>query len=65
MEVLRWIGYIIVSTVGLCAAVVLAIVMGAIGASIGSILVGGFLVVLGAAGLHEYFNPVELPKRDT
>ena len=65
MEVLKWIGYIIVSTIGLCAAVAAAVVLGAIGASIGTIALGGFIVVMVAVGLHEHFNQPETEDRDT
>ena len=63
MEVLKWIGYLIISALGLCAAVAVAAFLAAVGASIGMLALGGFVVVLIAVGIEEYFNPSQPPDK--
>lgn len=64
MGVLKWIGYVILSTIGLCMAVGIAVLLGVIGASIGTIALGGFIVFLVAVAIAEYFEPPTPPPAD-
>jgi hypothetical protein len=56
MDTLKRIGYILLSAIGLAAAAAVAILLAVLGASLGVVLLGGFLVVCVAVGLEEYFK---------
>lgn len=56
MGVLKWIGYVILSTIGLCMAVGISVLLVVIGASISTIALGGFIVFLLAIAIAEYFD---------
>ena len=56
MEFLKWIGYIIVSTLGLCALALVVALLWFFGTIIGAVAIGALAVVIVAAGIKEYFE---------
>ena len=56
MESLKWIGSIVASITGLCLVIGAAALLAVIGASMGAIALGVFIVLFIAAGIKEYFE---------
>ena len=56
MGFLKWVGYVFVSIVGLCATVAVYLVLAAIGATIGVVALGLVAVVFTAYLVKDYFE---------
>lgn len=55
-EVLKWVGYIILAIIAVGVLATGGLVFLAVGATIGAIFLGGFIVMLLAAGIKEYWE---------
>lgn len=56
MEFLKWIGYIIVSTVGLCALVLIVAFLWFFGTIVGAVLLAILVIFIVAASIKEHFE---------
>lgn len=56
MESLKWIGSILASITGLCLVIGAAALLAVIGASMGAIALGVFIVLFFAAGIKGHFE---------
>lgn len=56
MGVLKWITYTLLSVIGLGVVVSIMGVLAAIGATLGSVIFGAFIIFLGAGALNDYFE---------
>lgn len=60
MEAIKWLGYIVVSIIGVSVAAGVIVLLNLLGGIIGALALGGIIVLLVASAIKEYF---ESPKK--
>ena len=63
MALLKWIVYGLLSSIGLCLAIGVSVLLTFIGATISSLMLGLGLIAVGAIALKEHLEDVDTPKK--